>query len=264
MDDFLWRAALAGVGVAAMTGPVGCLLVWRRMAFFGDTLAHAALLGVALGLLLGVNIMVGVAATSALLAVLLAASARQRLVPSDTVLAILSHGGLAAGVIVLTLLPGVRVNLMGFLFGDILAVTRGDLILILAVGLVVLTVLAVIWRQALAVAVDEDLARADGVAADRINLTVVLLAALVVAAAIKVVGILLVAALMIMPAAAARRFARTPEHMVIGTVVVGVAAVFFGLAASLLWDTPAGPSIVAAIALLVVLAWLTPRRTRSA
>ncbi len=263
MDDFLWRAALAGVGVAAMTGPVGCLLVWRRMAFFGDTLAHAALLGVALGLLLGVNVMVGVAATSALLAVLLAASARQRLVPSDTVLAILSHGGLAAGVIVLTLLPGVRVDLMGFLFGDILAVTRGDLILILAVGLVVLTVLAVIWRQALAVAVDEDLARADGVAADRINLTVVLLAALVVAAAIKVVGILLVAALMIMPAAAARRFARTPEHMAIGTVVVGVAAVFFGLAASLAWDTPAGPSIVAAIALLVVLAWLTPRRAIS-
>ena len=261
MDDFLVRAAIAGAGVAAMTGPVGCLLVWRRMAFFGDTLAHAALLGVALGLLIGVNVMIGVAVTSAVLAMLLATAARQRLVPSDTVLAILSHSGLAAGVILLTLLPGVRVDLMGFLFGDILAVTRGDLVLILAVAAIVLGGLIFIWRDALAVAVDEDLARADGVAAERINLAVVLLAALVVAAAIKVVGILLVAALMIMPAAAARRFARTPEQMALGTVAIGIAAVVMGLAGSLAWDSPAGPSIVAAVALLVVLAWLTPRRS---
>ena len=263
MDDFLLRAAIAGIGVAATAGPVGCLLVWRRMAFFGDTLAHAALVGVALGILIGINVMIGVAATSAVLALLLAASARQKLVPSDTVLAILSHGGLAAGVILLALLPGVRVDLMGFLFGDILSVTTDDLILILSVGAVVLTVVAVIWRPALAVSVDEDLARADGVAADRINLAVVLLAALVVAAAIKVVGILLVAALMIMPAAAARRFARSPEQMAFGTVVVGAAAVLLGLGASLHWDTPGGPSIVTAVTTLVVLAWIVPRRMES-
>jgi zinc transport system permease protein len=263
MDDFLLRAAIAGIGVAVMAGPVGCLLVWRRMAFFGDTLAHAALLGVALGLLLGVNVMIGVAATSAVLALLLAATARQKLVPSDTVLAILSYGGLAAGVILLTLLEGVRVDLLGFLFGDILSVTTGDLVLILGVGALVLAVVTVIWRPALAVSVDEDLARSEGVAADRINVAVVLLAALVVAAAIKIVGILLVAALMIMPAAAARRFARSPEQMAVGTVLVGAAAVILGLGGSLYWDTPGGPSIVAGVAALVIMAWIVPRRRQS-
>lgn len=260
MDDFLIRALVAGLGVAAVTGPMGCLLVWRRMAFFGDTLAHAALLGIAVGLLFDINVMLGVAATSLVLVLVLTAAGRQRAVPSDAVLAILSHGGLATGYIAISLLEGVRVDLLGYLFGDILAVDGQDLWLILGGGAVVLGVIAALWKTAIAVAVDPDLARADGVPVQAVNLAVVLVAALAVAVAVKVVGILMIAAMLIMPPAIARRFARTPEQMVVLAAGAGMVAVALGLGASLLWDLPAGPAIVAAAAVMIAAAWLVPTR----
>lgn len=263
MDDFLLRALVAGLGLAVMTGPVGCVLVWRRLAFFGDTLAHAAMLGVALGLLLGINVIAGVAATSILLALVIAASQRQALVPSDTVLAILSQGGLATGVILLYAIPGGQGDLLAYLIGDILSVGPEDLYLIVGAAVITLGLLAVIWRPILAVAVDGDLAQTGGIRTGLINLAVVVLAAIVVAVGVRVVGVVLLAALLIMPAAAARRWARTPEQMAGLAALVGVLAVILGLGGSLEWDSPAGPSIVAAAVLLVVLAWAIPRRQRA-
>lgn len=256
-DDFLLRAFAAGMVVAAVAGPMGCFVVWRRMAYFGDTMAHAALLGVALGFLVGIAPMAGVAAITLAIALILVFAGAQPWLTSDALLGILSHTALSAGVIAIGLLPSLRVDLMGYLFGDILAVGQADLAWIAGGGALALVVLGAIWRPLLAITVDEDLARAEGVAATRVRLLFMVLMALVIALAMKVVGVLLITSLLIIPAATARRFARTPEQMAILAALAGVAAVCLGLAGSLLFDTPSGPSIVVGAAALFILGLLT-------
>ena len=250
MDDFLLRAMAAGLGVAMVTGPLGAFVVWRRMAFFGDALAHSGLLGVALGLLLHINPFVGVAAVVLSVAIALVLLRRKRELAADTILGILSHGTLALGLVAVSFLPGVRVDLMGFLFGDILAVGIEDLFWIYGVGIVVVASLLIWWRPLLAVTVHEDLAAVEGVPVKRVELLFMLLMAIVVAAAMKVVGIVLVAAMLVIPAAAARRFSQTAEQMAIVAAIVGAVAVAGGLASSWMLDTPAGPSIVVAALIL--------------
>lgn len=260
MDDFLVRALIAGVGVALVSGPVGCFVVWRRMSYFGATLAHAALLGVALGLALDVGANAGIVAVSLGTALLLAVLRRQRRLPMDTLLGILAHGTLAVGLIALAFMQTVRVDLMAYLFGDILAVGSADLAWVLGGGAAVLGVLAILWRPLLNVTVHEDLAQAEGTRAGLVQNAFLLLIAVVIAAAMKVVGVLLIVSLLIVPAATARRFACTPEGMAAGAAVLGALAVAGGLKASLEWDTPAGPSIVAFSAALFLLSLLKPAR----
>lgn len=246
MDDFLLRALLAGCGVALVSGPVGCFVVWRRMSYFGATLAHAALLGVALGLLLDVGVNVGIIVVSLATALGLTALNRSHHLSTDTLLGILAHGSLAVGLIVLGLMETVRVDLTGYLFGDILSVGMADLAWIYGGGALVLAVLAALWRPLLSVTVHEDLARAEGVATEAVNVAFMVLIAVIIATAMKIVGVLLIVSLLIIPAATARRFATGPETMALGAAAIGILSVFGGLAASLQWDTPAGPSIVAA------------------
>jgi len=253
IEDFLWRALAAGVGVALVAGPLGCFIVWRRMAYFGDSLAHSALLGVALGLILGLNLTLGVVVSSITLALLLVLLQRQRRLASDTLLGILSHAGLALSLVALSFFETLRIDLLSYLFGDVLAVTMVDLAWIYGGGLLALAVLAVIWRNLLAATIHEELALAEGVPVVAVRLCFVLLIALVIAIAMKVVGILLITALLIIPAAAARQFARTPEQMALLAAAVGAVAVVLGLTGSMQWDTPAGPSIVTGAVALFVL-----------
>ena len=252
-DDFIIRAAVAGTGVAMVAGPLGCFVVWRRMAYFGDTLAHAGLTGVALGIVLGTDPTIGIVFTGVAIGLLLLALQRQRHVPTDTLLGILSHSALAIGLIVISFMDTVRIDLMGYLFGDILAVTAQDIAWIYGGAAGLLAVLVFIWKPLIAVTVDEEMAVAEGVNGARTQLIFTLLIALTVALAMKIVGVLLVTALLIIPAAAARRFAFSPEGMAVGAAVLGGTAVLSGLFASLQWDTPSGPSVVAAAALLFVL-----------
>jgi len=250
LDDFFVRALVAGLGVAVVAGPLGCFIVWRRMAYFGDTMSHSALLGVALGLLLDMNLTLGVVVVTTLIAVVLTALQRRPWLSADTLLGILSHASLSMGLVALGLMPWVRVDLLGYLFGDILAVTRMDLLWIGGGGAVVLAVLAAVWRPLLAATVHEDVARAEGVPTARVRMVYMVLIALVIAMAMKIVGILLITSLLIIPAAAARRFASTPERMALGAAAIGAVAVGLGLVGSLEMDTPAGPSIVVAAAAL--------------
>ncbi|MGE4218819.1 MAG: iron chelate uptake ABC transporter family permease subunit [Alphaproteobacteria bacterium] len=252
LDDFVWRGLLAGLGVAMIAGPLGCVVVWRRMAYFGDSLAHSALLGVALGFLLSVSLNAGILAVCIAFALAMAALQRQRWLAADTLLGILAHTMLALGILVLSLTEGMRVDLMGYLFGDMLAVTHGDLVLVYGGGAVVLLALAAIWRPLVALTVHEELARAEGVPVQRVQLVVTLLLATLVAVAMKIVGVLLVVALLIIPAATARLFARTPEAMAASASAVGCLAVAFGMEGSLTWDTPSGPSVVVAAFLLFI------------
>lgn len=253
MADFLWRALLGGIGVALVAGPLGCFIVWRRMAYFGDSLSHSALLGIALGFILGVDLVVGVIASCVAVAVLLVGLQRQKRWGVDTLLVILSHSALSIGLVVISVTPHLRIDLTSYLFGDILAVSRADLAWIYGGGLGVVAALIAIWRPLLSLTVHEELARAEGVAVERLQLAFALLIAVAVALAMKVIGILLVSALLIIPAATARRFVRTPERMAVAAAAIGIVAVLAGLAGSLRLDTPGGPSIVVAAAGLFAL-----------
>lgn len=250
MDDFILRALAAGIGVALVAGPIGCFVVWRRMAYFGATLAHSALLGIALGFLFEVSIVAGIVVVCVAVAALVAVLERPRHLAADTLLGILAHGALALGLIVLAFVEGVRVDLMAYLFGDILAVDGRDIAAIYAGGFTALAALAVVWRRLLAITVQEELARVEGVPVAAVRLAFMLIIAVVIAVAMKIVGVLLIVSMLIIPAAGARRFAATPEQMAATAAAIGCVAVVGGLAASLAWDTPAGPSIVATATLI--------------
>ena len=260
MPDFIVRAILAGIGVAMVAGPLGAFVVWRRMAYFGDTLSHSALLGVALGFLLGVDLNLAVVLLCVGVALVFVALQQQRRLAGDTLLGILSHSALSLGLVALAFLETVRVDLMGYLFGDILAVSLGDLAWIYGGGAVVLAAMVALWRPLLAITVHEELAQVDGVNVKRTRLAFMLLVALVIAAAMKVVGILLITSLLILPAAAARRVARTPEAMAAMAAIAGALAVLGGIAASLRWDLPTGPAIVVAAGTLFAISASLPRR----
>jgi zinc transport system permease protein len=261
MDDFLTRAVLAGMAVALVTGPLGCLVVWRRMAFFGTTLAHSALLGLSLGFLLDINLTIGLIATGTAVALALVLAEGHRGIATDTLLSILAHTGLAAGLIALAFVGGVRVDLMGYLFGDILAVSNTDVVVISAVAAATLVVLAVIWRQLLAVTIHAELAAVEGVPVLALRVAFMVLLAVVVAVALKVVGILLVTSLLVIPAAAARRFAPTPEAMAVIASIIGAGSVMAGIGASLAFDLPAGAAIVCAAGLVFLIVMLVPTRS---
>ncbi|MFE8070198.1 iron chelate uptake ABC transporter family permease subunit [Marinobacteraceae bacterium S3BR75-40.1] len=256
LDDFFWRALLGGLGVALMTGPLGCFVVWRRMAYFGDTLAHSALLGVALGTLLHWDLNVGIALVCVGIALLMLVLSRQQALATDTLLGILAHSALAIGLVVIALLDTVRIDLNGYLFGDLLAITRADLAWIFGGCVLVLGLIAALWKPLLTITVDEELAKVEGLPVERLRLVLVVLIGLVIAAAMKIVGVLLITALLIIPAATARPFARTPERMAALSMVFGVASIGAGLSLSWYTDSPAGPSVVVAAFGLFLLAWL--------
>ena len=252
LDDFFTRAIVAGIGVALVAGPLGCLIVWRRLSYFGDTLSHSALLGVALALAFQINIMFAVLCVCVLVAVLVLALQRGTSLPSDAILGLLSHSTLALGLVCLSLMSWIRVDLMALLFGDILAVSRLDLLLIFIGGAMVLGLLILIWRPLFAATVNSELASAEGLEPRRYTLMFMLLMAGIIAISMKIVGVLLITALLIIPATAVRRFSTGPEQMAILAAIAGVTAVIAGLFGSLQWDTPAGPSIVIAASLIFV------------
>lgn len=261
LDDFFVRALLAGIGVALVAGPLGCFIVWRRLAYFGDTLSHAALLGVALAFLFQVNITLAVFAVSACVSIALMLLQKRATLSADALLGLLAHSALALGLVVLAFMTWVRMDLMGFLFGDILAVSKSDIAIIWLGGIAVLAALVTIWRPLFAATVNQELAEAEGMKPERANVIFMLLMAAVIAISMKIVGVLLITAMLIIPAATARRFASGPEQMTLLAAAIGAISVLGGLFGSLEWDTPAGPSIVVAALVLFVVS-LFPAFTR--
>ena len=263
IDDFIINALLAGVALAFVAGPLGCVVVWRRMAYFGDTLAHSALLGVALAVSAELVPIIGVVFIGVILAALLFWLEQRRELSADTLLGILSHSALALGLIVFSLIqarvPGI--DLMAYLFGDILAVTQTEIVWMYISTFFILSVFTWLWRALVSISVNEDLARTDGVNVQLVRFVFMLLLAMVIAAAIKVVGILLVTALLIIPAASARTFSNTPVQMVVLSALFAVAAVIIGLGASFYQDLPAGPAIVVAAAVGFFLTRVTSVRS---
>ncbi|MEI8608518.1 zinc ABC transporter permease subunit ZnuB [Enterovibrio sp. Hal110] len=250
MLEFLTIPILAGILIAAAVGPLGSFVVWRKMAYFGDTLAHASLLGLSLGFIFQVNLNVALVASCLLIAMLLVGLQRKSSVSTDTLLGIIAHTSLSLGLVSISLVDDLRVDLMGYLFGDLLSVSSTDLGWItLGCGLVTLTLIKM-WRPLLAITVNEELARVDGYNVDRLRLVLMLMVGLVIAIAMKFVGALIITSLMIIPAATARRFSTSPEKMAILASVIGVLSVLGGISLSWFEDTPAGPSVVVFAGLL--------------
>jgi len=249
LDDFLMRAALAGLGVAIAAAPLGSFVVWRRMAYFGDATAHAAILGVAVALAFSMSVFVGALLMSLIMATTVS-TLSGRGFAMDTLLGVLAHSALAFGLVAVSFLSGVRIDLMAYLFGDILAVSRGDLAVIWGGAALVLGLLAWRWQALLTATLSPDLAYSAGIDPRREQLVLTLALAVVVAVAIKVVGVLLIAAMLIVPAAAARPLATTPERMALIAALIAASSALGGLRASFAMDTPTGPTIVCAAALI--------------
>ncbi len=244
MIELLWLPLLAGIGTALIAGPLGCFVVWQRMAYFGESLAHSALLGVALGLWLQLPITLTVIGAGIALAVLLAGLQQQSRFSSDTLLGILSHTLLSGGLVLLATLPNLRVNLDALLFGDLLAVSQQEVLGLGALIIVLCVVLWRLWQPLVAITVHEELAQAEGIAVARTRTLLMMMMALVVAVAMNVVGVLLMTSLLIIPAAIAQRYARSPEQMACTAAVIGALAVIGGLLLSWFSNSPVGPSIV--------------------
>jgi zinc transport system permease protein len=250
---WLLDSLLAGWLLSLMSGPLGSFIVWRRMAYFGDTLAHSALLGITLGFLLDVQLNLAIVLCAVFVALILASLQRQHIIPSDTLLGLMAHTTLAAGLVTLSLVDNVRIDINGYLFGDLLAVNREDLITMAIGAAIVLAVLSRMWRGLLAASVSEELAQVEGYPVARLRLLFMVLLAVVIAGAMKLVGVLLITALLIIPAAAARPFSRSPAQMAGFATIISMLSVALGLGFSYQMDTPAGPSIVLTSSLFFVI-----------
>ena len=256
-DDFIIRAFVAGIGLALITGPLGCFIIWRRLSYFGDTIAHSALLGVVIAYAMNFNLIIAVFAVSCFIALSLLFLQKRTNLPDDALLGLLAHSVLAIGLVLLGILSFIRIDLMGLLFGDILSVNLNDVFFVWIGGSIVMIVLILIWRPLFAATVNLELAKAEGLNPDLANGIFTILIASVIAISIKIVGILLITGLLIIPAAASRNLSSTPIQMAIISSVIGLVSVVLGLQASMIWNSPTGPTILA-IALGVFTLTLLP------
>jgi zinc transport system permease protein len=256
-DDFLFRAFVAGIGLAIITGPLGCFIVWRRLSYFGDTLAHSALLGVVIAYALSFNIVLSVFIISGVISLSLLYLQKKTFLPNDALLGLLAHSVLAIGLVLLGILSFIRIDLMGLLFGDILSVNLNDLLIVWIGGAVVLGSLILIWRPLFAGTVNLELAKAEGLNSELANTIFTLLIAGVIAISIKIVGILLITGLLIIPASASRNLSSTPIQMAVIASIIGVISVALGLYSSMTWNSSTGPTILS-VALVIFILTLLP------
>lgn len=251
---------IAALCLALIAGPIGCFVTWRRMAFYSDTLSHAALLGIALGLMAGVGavwgvLFVGCASTLALLFL----QNKSHLAP-DTLLAMIAQASLAAGILLIYTHPELQVNLYGFLFGDVLAISQTDALMIIIAAVIVIAALLQYWRPLMLVTIHEELAQAEGIPVGRMHALLLTLMALTVAIGIYVAGVMMVTSLLVIPAATARRITHTPNMMAAAASIIGVGGVLSGLAVSFVVDVPPGPTIVLALTGFFIFAFAFSKR----
>ena len=254
-------ALIAGIGVALVTGPLGCFVVWRRLSYFGDTLSHSALLGVTMAYSFELNIALSVFIISSAIALILIQLQKKTNLPGDAFLGLLAHSSLAVGLVVIGFLTFIRFDIMGLLFGDILAVTTTDIFIIWTGGAIILLVLKFIWKPLFASTVNYELAEAEGLNPDRAKAIFTILMAAVIAISIKMVGLLLITGMLIIPAAMARNISNSPQKMVLFSVIGCLLSVILGLFSSLEFNTSSGPSIIVAALFLFILSLLNIKQS---
>ena len=259
-DDFFIRALVAGIGIALVAGPLGCFVVWRRLSYFGDTLSHSALLGVTMAYTFDLNIALSVFLISSVIALILIQLQKKTNLPGDALLGLLAHSSLAVGLVVIGFLTFIRFDIMGLLFGDILAVTTNDIFVVWGGGAVILIILKLIWKPLFASTVNYELADAEGMRPERVNAIFTILMAAIIAISIKMIGLLLITGMLIIPAAMARNISNNPKQMVLFSIIGGLLSVVIGLFGSLEINSPSGPSIITAGLILFILSLIKIKR----
>ncbi len=253
LDDFFVRALVAGIGMAIVAGPLGCFVIWRRLAYFGDTLAHSGLLGVTIGFILNIDLSFSVFVISGIIAFFLLVLQKKTKLAGDSLLGLLAHSSLAIGLVFIAILSSIRFDLMGLLLGDILSVSINDILIIWFGGGLLLLVLFFIWKSLFAATISYDLAKAEGMSPELSNYLFTILLAGIIAISIKMIGVLLITGLLLIPPAMSRNFSNSPKQMIIFSIIGGVISVIIGLFCSLQLNTPSGPSIIVASMILFVL-----------
>ncbi len=244
---------LAGIGMALFSGVIGSFVVWRRMSYLGDSLAHSALLGIALGLVLPLSDNIGIMIVCVIFAFLLLWLQNLRVLTTDTLLGILAHAGLSIGMVAISLLGEDEIDVHDYLLADILQVSLDQVYWLYIGGVILLILLLFNWSSLLLMTISEDLAKAENVNVFLMRILIVFLMTIVVSVSVEIIGILLITSLLIIPAASARQLARSPESMAILSCFLGVIAVLMGLYGAIEYGTPSGASIVASSSLIFAL-----------
>ena len=258
-----YRALAAGLLVAILAGGLGVTVVLRRMAFFSDAIAHASLTGIALGLLWNIDPVWAAIGFSIVIGLGIAALSRSQVLALDTIIGVFYAAAVALGVIIISSLSGPRVDLFGFLFGDILGVTNQDLVIAAVLALAVLVIFWFLFNAVVQIAVSKDLAKVHGVKVDAQEFIFLALLALTVAVGIKLVGVILIGPLLLMPAAAAKNISRSLVGMLGWSMLLAIVGTVVGLFGSVWLNAPTGPTIVVTLALLFGLT-LVVRTARNA
>jgi zinc transport system permease protein len=245
MIELILYPALAGVLLALIGGPLGSFVIWQRMAYFGESIAHSALLGIAIAIFLNINMTATMLIVCCAMAAALNRVQKKFQLSLNTLLAIMAHTSLATGLVIISLVPGFRLDINSFLFGDLLAIGKNEFTLIAIVSLTAFIFISSQWHKLISLAANEELAFVEGINTGRLQLLLLLCMAVVVAIGIKAVGVLLIVSLLVIPAATSRKWASSPEAMAILASALGATAVIAGLALSYYADTPTGPSVVA-------------------
>lgn len=256
--QLLLPAWIMGTLLVFLTAPLGCLMLWRRMSFFADTMAHGTLLGVAIAGALSLPLWLGVAGTAILLVAILWALHDNRL-PNDALLALCSATLLCSGLLFIQHVPSLRPELLSYLFGDLLSIDWPDLPIFTLIIAVSLTILYRFWQPQIQIAIDPDIAISEGVNAKWQRLIFMLLLALFTVLALRAVGSLLMGALLVIPALSARLLAHSPKQMVIWAFVLAQLGVSVGLWSSAALNISTGLSIVLCMALSFALIFMVQK-----
>jgi len=261
MDDFIYRALIASIGVSIIAGSLGCFVIWKRLSYFSDSISHSALLGVALGLATGVGINFGLVIVGGLFATLIVFLQQKDFWSSDAVLGIFSHISLSLGIVVLGFIGDQNTDYFSYLFGDILSITPEDIYWIFSVMAVVIFVLFINWKKLLLLTLNEELAKAEGVNKIFYELLFMFLIALAVSVSVQIVGVLLITSLLIIPPAIARVFSNSPISMIFSSMIISIISVLLGLYSSIAFDLATGPAIVITLGFFFLIAQFLPSRS---
>jgi zinc transport system permease protein len=250
LDGFLLNAIIGGLSIAIIAGMLGSFVLWQKMAYFGDALSHSALLGVTIGILLGINLSLAVALTAIVFAI--AFNHNKLRYSSDTTLGVLSYSSLSLSIIIASY-SNIKMDLMGYLFGDILVINTNDIYCLIIAAIFISVWIYYYWSKLILLCISPELLQAEGVNIHYLKLSFTMILALFVAIAFKIVGILLITAMLIIPAASALSISRTPWQMVFFAMLIGCITVITGVIAAVFFDLPTGPSIILASSCCLIL-----------
>jgi zinc transport system permease protein len=251
MDNFIIYVLIAGAGLAVSASIIGCFVVWRKMAYFADSMSHSSLLGIAIGLFFAIDFNVAVLMVALLFAGFLLILEQKKIIANDSLLGVLSYGFLAVAVIIINSID-LDIDLHSYLFGDILAIGLNDIYFIYSMLVVVLLFVVRYWHELILLTLNEDIARAEGVPVFLLKLVFMLILAFFVALSVQFVGALLIGAMLIIPVASARFVSKSALFMLGVSILINIISIISGVFLSMHFDTPTGPSIVAISAAIFV------------